>query len=117
MAATKHILIVEDEGLIALDMETTLTDAGYRVSIAASNHQAEEILSASSVDLAIIDFHLQDVTSVGLAKRLDALRVPFIVCSGTAGLAELGEAFGNAHFLPKPFTTDALLSSIQVRSN
>ena len=110
--SSKHILLVEDEALIALDIETTLIEAGHRVSSARSRSAAQGLLGKEQFDLAIIDFHLPDGDSATLAQQLNEMGVPFVVCSGTAGLSELGGVFAEARFLAKPFSSDALLDTI-----
>ena len=110
MSATKRILVVEDEMIIALDMESTLTDLGHEVVIATTT--AEAILHSGDIDLAIVDYHLKDGKTDEVAMELRRKGVPFIVCSGSAGLQELGEVFDDMTFLPKPFTTDGLIGAL-----
>jgi len=110
--SSKHILLVEDEALIALDIETTLIEVGHRVSAVRTRSKAQALLDEEQFDLAIIDFHLPDGDSATLAQQLKEMGVPFIVCSGTAALSELGGVFADARFLAKPFSSDALLDTI-----
>jgi len=112
MSTSKNILIVEDEALIALDMEQTLTDAGHVVFCAASGEIAEGILREHRIDLAVVDYHLNGGTAAGLAARLSTLRIPFVVCSGSSPQEQLREVFGEAPYLPKPFSAEALLNSV-----
>lgn len=112
MSAPKRILVVEDETMIAFHMESTLSDLGHHVKTATSASEAEAILSEDDIDVAVIDYHLTDGTSLQLAERLHALGVPFVVCSGSVGLSELGEVFQHTTFLPKPFTTDGLIEAV-----
>lgn len=112
MSTSKRILVVEDETMIAFHMQDTLSDLGHSVETAATTAEAEAILTASKFDLAVLDYHLKDGTSSQLANRLLTLGVPFVVCSGTAGLSELGEVFQHTTFLPKPFTTDSLIEAV-----
>ena len=112
MSAAKHILIVEDEALIALDMEVTLADLGHRVTSASSIAQARNILNSDPVDVAVLDYHLKDGTADHLARELQQREVPFVICSGTAGLAELATVFQDTKFLPKPFSADDLIGAI-----
>lgn len=112
MVAPKRILVVEDEIMIAMHIEETLGQLGHEVCTAANVGEAHALLDAGRIDLAIVDYHLQGTTTCGLVQRLHELRVPFIVCSGTAGLEELGEAFQNSPFLAKPFTSDGLLAAV-----
>lgn len=114
MPPIKRILVVEDEPMIALHIEGTLEDLGHEVRDAATAADAESILAESAIDLAILDYHLQGETSTHLATRLKAQGIPFIICSGTAGLDELGDAFKGARFLAKPFTTEGLLAAVSL---
>lgn len=108
----KRILVVEDEMLVALDIESTLTELGHAVSVATSCTEALAIVDAGGVAFAVIDYHLRDGTTDELATRLRNAGVPFIVCSGTAGLIDLGEPFSGAMFLAKPFSTDRLIEAV-----
>src|SRR3569832_1120532 len=104
MSTTKHILVVEDEALIALDMETTLRDLGHRVTTAATTAVAESVLAANEIDLAVLDNHLKENTKDKLARSLRQKGIPKKNRTNTAGLSELGQAFQGALFLAKPFT-------------
>ncbi len=109
---SKRILIVEDEIMISMHMEDTLVEFGHTVMTASSQQEAEAIMAAGVVDLAIVDYHLSDGTSANLANKLRERSVPFIVCSGSAGISELDETFGCSTFLAKPFTTEALIDAV-----
>src|SRR3569623_1350246 len=112
MSTAKHILVVEDEAHIALDMEATLRDLGHRVTTAATTAVAEAVLAANEIDLAVLDYHLKDGTCDRLARSLRQKNIPFVICSGAAGLTELGQAFQGALFLAKPFTSDSLIDAL-----
>lgn len=112
MSAPKRVLIVEDEIIIAIHIESTLAELGHEVVAAVSLAEAEEILEAADVDLAILDYHLPDGTSEPLVSRLHAMDIPFIICSGSAGLEELSQAFQRTTFLAKPFTTEGLVAAV-----
>ena len=67
-----RILIVEDEILIALELESLLQDAGHEVvGIAASSKDAIALGQSMRPDLAFVDIHLTDgPTGVNAARRL-----------------------------------------------
>jgi DNA-binding NtrC family response regulator len=109
---SKRILIVEDEIMISMHMEDTLAGLGHTVVTASSQREAETIIDTGVVDVAIVDYHLSDGTSSNLAAKLHERRVPFIVCSGSAGISELDEIFGGSTFLAKPFTTEGLIDAV-----
>lgn len=112
MSTSKHILIIEDEALIALDMAATLEELGHRVTTVAAMREAERLVWSGDIDLAVLDYHLKDGTTDRLARQLQERGVPFVICSGTAGLSELGAAFQRTTFLAKPFTSEAFIDAI-----
>lgn len=110
---SKRILVVEDETMIAFHIEESLAQLGHSIRTAATTAEAEAILASTSIDVAVLDYHLADGTSGHLAARLRELAIPFVVCSGTAGLSELGEVFQHTTFLSKPFTTEGLIDAVR----
>lgn len=88
----KSVLIVEDEIIVAMDMEMMLEDLGYSVcGIAGSVDAALSALDAAHPSLAIVDLNLGGQSSRPVAERLAALKVPFVFASGYAEL-DLPEA-------------------------
>ena len=58
------ILIVEDESLIAMELAQTIKDMGYHdVSYVTSSTQAREIINQNSIDLLLLDIHLENQES------------------------------------------------------
>jgi DNA-binding response OmpR family regulator len=53
------LLIVEDEPLIAIDIETVLLAEGLLAEFCASREEALELISSKSPSTAILDFHLK----------------------------------------------------------
>jgi len=69
---TARILIIEDEALVALELRFVLEDLGHQVvGMAADSRQAESLVKANDVDLALVDIHLSDgPTGVDLGRQL-----------------------------------------------
>ncbi|MEO6013237.1 MAG: response regulator [Devosia sp.] len=105
-------MLVEDEMIIALDMENTLTELGHDVTWVASVNEAARLADGGGFDLAIIDHHLKDGDSDEVAMKLRQAGIPFVVCSGRGGLQELGDVFAGTPFLQKPYTTDGLIEAL-----
>lgn len=76
-------LLLEDEALIALDVEQHLAEAGFQVVHVTSCEDAERYLADQSPDLAVIDLTLRDGICHGVARILVERSVPFIVHSGS----------------------------------
>lgn len=79
-----RVLILEDEPIIALDVEGILTDAGFEVAGTLSTcASAMEWLKANRPDVALLDIDLHDGSCELVAQRLHDLGVPFVVFSGS----------------------------------
>lgn len=110
------ILVVEDEALIAADLEMSLADAGYQVlGPAASQREALEIAQRKHPDLAFVDINLLDgKTGIDLARKLrDCLGVPSIFLSGQSQEAHQNQdaALG---YIGKPYDHRTVLKSVEV---
>jgi two-component system cell cycle sensor histidine kinase/response regulator CckA len=111
--AGETILLVEDEPLIRELSRDMLERQGYRVILASSAKEAEQIgYSAGSFDLLITDAVMPNITGAELARRLRAahpgLKVLYI--SGYADDPPQRDDAGTegAAFLQKPFSADSL---------
>jgi DNA-binding response OmpR family regulator len=96
------VLVVEDEVLIALDIQAQLEDAGWRVlGPAGTVDRALALLEATVPGFAVLDINLGKHTSFPVADRLAERRVPFVFLSG--GTQDvLPERFRACHLLQKP---------------
>ncbi|WP_375161670.1 response regulator [Bradyrhizobium sp. RDT46] len=76
-------MVVEDEYLIALEVDTALRTAGYRViGPVADVDGALEVLKGDRPDAAILDVNLAGEWVTPVAETLSAMAVPFILASG-----------------------------------
>ena len=83
MQDAPRILVVEDEYLIAWELDHHLRTAGYRVIGPASDVDgALEMLKADRPDAAILDVNLAGEWVTPVAVALKAMSVPFILASG-----------------------------------
>ncbi len=82
---TEHnfsVMIVEDEFLIAMDIEAMLEDNGLTViGTAASVAGALQFLETTSPDIAVLDGNLRGVSVTPVALRLNELAIPFVLAS------------------------------------
>ena len=70
----RKIVIVEDEGLIAADLQGRLERAGYRVpGVAASGGEALEVIRAQAPDLVLMDISMPVINGVEATKQIRRL--------------------------------------------
>lgn len=108
------VLLVENEPLIAMDMEGMLLSAGAaRIHHATSSQDALDWLNNSKADLAILDLVVSDGSSAPVAERLRAHGTPFLVYSGhTHDSAPDAATFADAVWLSKPCTQSELVAAV-----
>jgi CheY-like chemotaxis protein len=102
---SQRILVVEDEILIALELESLLQDVGHAVvGIAASSREAIDAGSQLKPDLAFVDIHLADgPTGVDVARRLNQMGVTVLFM--TANAKRIPEDYAGAlGVISKPYT-------------
>jgi DNA-binding response OmpR family regulator len=110
---TPLVLLAEDEALIALALVDDLEAAGYRV--AGPFHRCDnslQWLEQETPDVAIIDVHLRDKSSVELARMLRERDVPFLVFSGDRRDGRSHDAFDGGRWLSKPVSGRQLLETL-----
>lgn len=110
-----RVLAVEDETLIALDLEDMLRGSGARdVIVARSLDEVEQaIASADDIDVAIINLDPGAEAGADLrtAKTVEASGIPFLFATG-ADRAAAGDAFSGAIFVSKPYTREIIVSAV-----
>src|SRR5689334_15022556 len=75
----RSILLVEDERLIAMDVASSLSDAGASVTMANTLKEALEIVRRQRFSCAVVDHSLRDGDSDPLCQELAAQGMPFVV--------------------------------------
>ncbi|WP_076380216.1 sigma 54-interacting response regulator [Filimonas lacunae] len=114
----KKLLIVEDEFVVANDLQLILTQAGYAITgIAASAEEAEEYLQKQTPDLVILDIRLNGKRSgIALARKLKHENIAFIYLSANSNQKVLEEAKATEPygFLVKPFREKDLLIALDI---
>jgi len=107
------VLVVEDDGLIRMDLADTLSDAGYDVLEAANADQALAVLEQDGdIEMLLTDIDMPgSMNGVQLAavtaKRWPKCRI--VVISGRY-LPEQGKLPSGARFVSKPFSEELLHS-------
>jgi len=116
------ILIVEDNVIIADDMQNMLEDIGYEVvDNVIVYEQAVEVLRTKQVDLVLIDIILaSDKSGIDLARHIrENYHIPFIFITSNADKATVDSAklVKPDGYIVKPFEQQDLYPAIEVSLN
>lgn len=114
-AALRLVLVVEDEPLIALDIQMMLEDHGYGVQGPAGSVEAAlALLDRARPDLAVLDLNLRGQLVLPVAERLLVLGVPFILASAYASAEFTGRnrIFADVQRVDKPILERCLLEAL-----
>lgn len=114
-----RILIVEDNVIIADDMQSMLEEIGYEiVDNVIVYEQAERVLKAEQVDLVLIDIILaSDKTGIDLGRHIrENYDIPFIFVTSNSDKAtvENAKTVKPNGYLVKPFEQQDLYTSIEI---
>ena len=106
----EHILLVDDESLLAEMGQVMLERLGYTVTVCTSSQEAlSTFLNQPELfDVVITDQTMPGTTGVELAKRMLQIRpnLPIILCTGFSNLVDegLAKSYGIMGFAMKPLT-------------
>jgi len=107
-------LLVEDQLVIALDVEEMLRGIGVETSVTVATAQdALKAIAHSAPDFAILDVNLGHGTSLSVAEELIRLKVPFIFATGYGDSTMIPAAMGAVPILRKPYTEDCLREALR----
>lgn len=117
--STARVLIVEDESIIALDIQTSLQAAGYQVvSIAATAAEALDDTAKLQPDLVLMDIRLDgEMDGVETAEHIRRewqLPVVFLTAhadENTLRRAKQSQPFG---YILKPFDDRELITTVEI---
>jgi CheY-like chemotaxis protein len=108
-----RILLVEDDPLIRLDLETSLAELGAIVTAAPNVGKALEALDGSALDFAVLDFELGAETSEPIAQAAQARNIPFLYLSGYSEYDERFARWPEIRVLAKPLSVARIARGIE----
>ena len=117
-AATRRVVIAEDEALIRMDLEEMLAEEGYDVVAAVDDgEQAVARTEELRPDLVILDVKMPRLDGIAAAQRIASQRIaPVVMLTAFSqrDLVESARDAGAMAYLVKPFGKSDLLPAIEM---
>ena len=112
MPGKQRILVVEDAFLVAMDLDTLLSSAGYEVvGPVGSVRQALGLIDGNPLDAALLDVNVTDGHVFPAADALAARHVPFVFLTGHSH-SVLPPQHRRCVLIAKPYSPEALLAAL-----
>jgi len=117
--AKLKILVVEDESIVAKDIQGSLRKLGYNVPVTVnSGEKALEEIESDRPDLVLMDImlkgHLNGIEAANIIKERFGIPVIFLTAyadDATLGKAKISEPYG---YIIKPFKEKELQTTIEI---
>jgi DNA-binding response OmpR family regulator len=108
-----RILIVEDETILAMDLENQLKHQGCGViDLASRETKALKLLEQNRPDAVVLDLNLDGKLPSELANTLIARHIPFVIVTGYGKRQFDFPALQEAPRLHKPIKTEELVHAL-----
>jgi two-component SAPR family response regulator len=110
MLRGRRVMIVEDELLVAMEMESLLEEQGCSVlGPAPTVDRALDLLDRERPDAAILDVNLDGQTAIPVAAALNAQGIPFLLATGYGNAQGSAPELKDAPRIDKPVSHDRLV--------
>ncbi len=114
------VLLVEDNGINRLYIETLLSDEGYRVVGAGNGREALAALDGMVPDIVLMDVQMPVMDGLECARRIRAnadpgrASVPIVALTGYAMDDDRKKCLeaGMSSFLSKPFEDEQIIGAV-----
>ncbi len=116
---SEHLLVVEDDALLARGLERNLQLEGFRVTVVHTGEAALDLLRAprAPFDLVVLDIMLPGIDGLEVCRRLRRAgsSIPVLFLTARGGIADrvLGLRLGADDYLAKPFSFEELALRIR----
>lgn len=108
-----RVLIVEDDALLAFDLEDLVRDAGaIPVGPALTLAEAQALAASHAIDAALLDIDLGSEKVWPLAETLYARGTPFGFISAQCSIGAMPTNIGNPPCLAKPARPHAVIELV-----
>ncbi len=118
-AGGQHLLVVEDDPILAKGLARNLELEGFRVTVCHTGEEGLDRLRdpAGPFSLVVLDVMLPGIDGLEVCRRLrlagNPIPVLFLTARGSEGDRILGLRLGGDDYLPKPFAFEELVLRIR----
>ena len=109
----RRVLVVEDELLVAMELDGVLRAQGCTVlGPAATVDRAVALIGKRRPEVALLDLNLGGQSTLPVAAALNARGVPFLIVSGYSEAQSRAPELSQAPWLAKPVSQRQLLHAL-----
>jgi len=110
------VLIIDDENIVRVSCERTLSPEGYEVRLAQNGLDGLKMLEQEGFDIVLTDLKMPDMDGIEILRKVKegwpSTEVIIITGYQTVDTAVKAIKFGAYNYIEKPFTPDTLLSAV-----
>jgi CheY-like chemotaxis protein len=109
-----RVLVMEDEFLIAMDVEQICRDHGAAdvVIVRTLDDLGPDPLAGGPFNVAILDVMLSGASTTDFARKLSESHVPYIFATGYPGADASLSAFSHIEVVNKPYASEVLVEAL-----
>ncbi len=108
-----RLLIVEDEFLIAMDVEQLCREHGAAETIVAGTAaELAELSADDGFDAAILDVMIEGHSTLDVARSLAERGIPFVFATGYSDRSDVFSAFPGVRVVGKPYAGEELVEAV-----
>jgi DNA-binding response OmpR family regulator len=110
-----RVLVLEDEFLIAMEIEEILESAGARevVVVGRVADALAVITDTRSIELAVLDIHLGSESSEAVALALMQRNIPFVFGTAMDSSIAVPDQLRHIPVVDKPYNGETLLAALE----
>jgi PAS domain S-box-containing protein len=117
--AKKRIMVVEDEGITAMTIRSTLEEMGYEVPVTAvSGKEAVEKATPENIDLVLMDITLEgNIDGIEASSRIRSrfnLPIVYLTAHSDEGIMEKVKKTEPFGYIVKPFSDHELRMAVEI---
>jgi DNA-binding response OmpR family regulator len=111
------VLLIDDDKLLGQTVGDLLKSEGIKATVKENTKDLEQVIKTDKPEVIILDYWLGEEDGAEVAKQLkqkeETKEIPIIMVSSSYGIEKIVKESGAEAFLPKPFNTEKLLTTIQ----